>query len=66
MELPLAVIERIMRNAGAERLTEDAVIAMQDSAQSIAEEVVADAAAAAEAAGRDEVSVADVEQALET
>ncbi|MDY6770069.1 MAG: histone [Candidatus Nanohaloarchaea archaeon] len=66
MELPLAVIERIMRNAGAERLTEDAVIAMQDSAQAIAEEVVADAAEAARAAGRDEVAVADIEQALET
>ncbi|MDY6766374.1 MAG: histone [Candidatus Nanohaloarchaea archaeon] len=66
MTLPLAVIERIMRNAGADRVTEGAVRAMQESAQSIADEVVKDAAAAARRDGRDEVTVGDVEAALET
>ncbi len=65
MELPLAVVERIMRNAGADRVTEGAVRAMRDSSQSIADEVVGDAAATARRDGRDEVTVADVEAALE-
>lgn len=65
MELPLAVIERIMRNAGAEGLTEDAVVTMRDSAQGIAEEVVKDAVESARREGRDTVTVEDVEKALE-
>ncbi|MDY6769534.1 MAG: histone [Candidatus Nanohaloarchaea archaeon] len=65
MDLPLAVVERIMRNAGAERLTEGAVMAMRASAQDIADEVVADAADVARQDGRDTVTVEDVERALE-
>jgi len=38
---------------------------MRDSSQSIADEVVGDAAATAQRNGRDEVTVADVEAALE-
>lgn len=66
MAIPLAVIERIMRNAGAQGVSEDAVRAMRDSAQSIAEEVVQDAADIAVEDGRDNITVEDVERALET
>lgn len=65
MELPLAVVERIMRQAGADGITDSAVIAMQASAQDIAEEVAGDAAAMAERDGRSTVTVEDVENALE-
>lgn len=66
MDLPLAVIERIMRNAGADGIAEDAVREMRESSQRIAEEVVADAASIAREDGRDSVTVEDVERALET
>lgn len=65
MELPLAEIERIMRNAGAERLSENAVLVMQDSAQDIAEELARDAVAVAREAGHRSVTAEDVQKAIE-
>ncbi|MCJ7479381.1 MAG: NFYB/HAP3 family transcription factor subunit [Candidatus Nanohaloarchaeota archaeon QJJ-7] len=62
MELPLAVVERVMRSAGADRLGENAVIAMRESAQEIAEEVAGDAV---KMSGRGSVTAEDVEKALE-
>ncbi|MFB6265858.1 MAG: histone family protein [Candidatus Nanohaloarchaea archaeon] len=66
MELPLAVVERVMRNAGAEKIEENAVIAMRSSSQSIAEEVAKDAVSAAREEGRDRITAEDVEKALES
>jgi len=39
MELPLAPIERIMRDAGAERISPDAVVALSNMLKKRAEEV---------------------------
>lgn len=66
MGLPLAVIERIMRNAGAKGLSEDAVREMRDSAEDIAGEVIGDAARIAREEGRDTINVEDVERAMES
>ncbi len=65
MALPLAQVERIMRNAGAERVTEKAVRRMQESATGIAEEVAGDAVALAREDGRESVTVEDVRRAVE-
>lgn len=65
MDLPLATIERIMRNAGADRLTEDAVATMQGSAQALAEELASDAVAVAAEDGRDRVGRDDIRKAVE-
>ncbi len=65
MELPLATIERIMKNAGAERLSEDAVDRMRDSAQALAEELASDAVAIASEEGRDSVTRDDIRRAVE-
>lgn len=65
MELPLATIERIMRNAGAERLSDDAVDEMQHSSQEIAEEVAQDAVAHMREEGRDTLEREDVRYAIE-
>lgn len=65
MELPLAAIERIMRNAGADGLTEDAAKALRGSAQDIVEEMARDAVTIAREDGRDEVTVDDIRRAIE-
>lgn len=65
MELPLAAIERIMRNAGAERMTEDAVLALQESAQGLVDEMVRDAVAVAEEDGRARITRGDIRDAIE-
>lgn len=65
MDLPLAAIERIMRNAGADGLTEDAATALRDSAQEIVEEMARDAVTIAREDGRENVTVDDVRRAIE-
>ncbi len=60
MELPLAPIERIMRNAGAERISEDAVIALAGMLVERAEELTEDAVALAKHAGRKTVTADDI------
>lgn len=65
MRIPLAEVERIMRNAGAERISEAAIAELRDSTQEIAEEVARDAVNAAEDAGHDRVERSDIERAKE-
>lgn len=65
MELPLAEIERIMRNAGAERLSENAVLAMRGSAGEIAAELARDAVAVAREEGHRSVTAEDVQRAID-
>lgn len=65
MRIPLAEVERIMRNAGAERISEAAIEELRDSAQEIAKEVAEDAVKAAADAGHDRVERSDVERAKE-
>jgi len=60
MDLPLAPIERIMRNAGAVRISEDAVIALASMLVERAEEVSEDAIAMAKHAGRKTVTADDI------
>ena len=62
-ELPLAPLERIMRNAGADRVSEDAVIALAEIIEDIAEELSEDAIAIAKHAGRKTIMADDLKLA---
>ncbi|MBN2518049.1 MAG: histone family protein [Candidatus Altiarchaeota archaeon] len=59
-ELPLAPLERIMRNAGADRVSEDAVIALATILEDVAEEISEDAIAIAKHAGRKTIMADDI------
>lgn len=63
--IPLAHVERIMRNAGAKRLSDEAIEELRDSAEEIAEEVAADAVRIAEQDGRSGITLDDVRAAIE-
>jgi DNA-binding protein len=63
-ELPLAPLERILRNAGAKRVSEDAVVALDEMVENFAEELSEDAIAVSKHAGRATVTCEDVKQAL--
>ncbi len=65
MDLPLAHVERIMRNAGATSLAEDAIAELRDSTTEIAAEVARDAVQHAQDERRETVTVADVRYAVE-
>ncbi len=62
--LPLAPLERLMRKAGAERVSEDAVIALRDSIEDMAQEVADEALRAARHARRRTVKREDIELAV--
>ena len=63
-ELPLAPLERILRNAGAKRVSEDAVVALDEMVENFAEELSEDAIAVSKHAGRATVIGADIKQAM--
>jgi histone H3/H4 len=65
MRLPLASIERVMRNAGAETTSTEAVELLRESTQELAEELAADAVRLAQENGRSTIEVADIEEAVE-
>ncbi|MFB6265726.1 MAG: histone family protein [Candidatus Nanohaloarchaea archaeon] len=65
MEIPLAEVERIMRNAGAEKVTENAVRTLRDSGQELSKELAKDAVKVSRESGRDSVTVEDVRKAVE-
>lgn len=64
MKLPRAAIERIMRNAGAEHVTEDAVDTLQESTTELGEELARDALQVAREHDRTRIEDTDIEDAI--
>ncbi len=65
MSLPNAPIERIIRKAGAERVSEGAVEELKDAVEEVGEEIARDAIEMAEHAGRKTVKASDVTMSAE-
>ena len=64
-ELPIAPVTRIMRNAGAERVSEDASQELVDLLEDYGEKIARKAVSLARHAGRKTVKVEDILQAIE-
>lgn len=62
-ELPLAPVDRIIRNQGAKRVSEEAVKEFAKVLEDIAGDLAAESAALAEHAGRKTVKAEDVRMA---
>jgi histone H3/H4 len=65
MSLPNAPIERIIRKAGAERVSKDAVEELKYALEDLADEISADAVNMADHAERNTVKKEDVEMATQ-
>ena len=63
MKLPVSTMERIMRNAGAERLTEGAVEALNDEAKELVEELVEESIDISDEKDRKKVVAEDIIEA---
>lgn len=61
--IPLAAMERIMKNAGADRVSDKAKTALKDVIEDIAEEIARDAVKLAHHAGRKTVKSGDIKLA---
>jgi histone H3/H4 len=64
-ELPIAPVTRIMRNAGAERVSEDASQELVNLLEDYGEKIARKAVSLARHAGRKTVKVEDILQAIE-
>ena len=62
-ELPLAPVRRILRNAGASRVSEEAAKAFAQSLEKFARDLTADAVKRAKKAGRTTVQRDDIREA---
>ncbi len=62
--LPLAPLERLMRNAGAERVSEDAVAAVREIIEDMAQAVADEALRASRHAKRRTIKREDIELAI--
>ncbi len=65
MELPVTVLERVMRKAGAKKLTEGSVYKLNEEVLELAEEVAKDAIKKCKEDGRTELTAEDVRYASE-
>ena len=63
MSLPNAPIERIIRKAGAERVSEDAVDELREAVEEAGAEIAQEASELAEHANRNTVTKGDIEMA---
>lgn len=63
MSLPDAPVERIIRKAGAERVSKDAVKELKQAIEEAGKEIAADASELAEHAGRNTVEKSDIDLA---
>jgi histone H3/H4 len=61
--IPLAIAERILKNAGAQRVSEEAKVAFSDVLKDIAEEIGQQAAKISKHAGRKTVQDEDIKLA---
>ncbi|MCC6013633.1 MAG: histone family protein [Candidatus Verstraetearchaeota archaeon] len=59
-DIALSAVDRIMRKAGAERVSEDGVEALRDILETIALEISREAVALAKHAGRKTVNAEDI------
>ena len=64
--LPLAAMEKVMKSAGAERVSDKAKVALKNVLEEIAEEIAADAVKLAMHAGRKTVKSGDIKLAAKS